>query len=150
MTGYPYPLTKTQIVYSSVQPNFTGLAADTLGDHATERDGFDALFEGTAANLPDDEKMLAAIDGDIADAGFKPGEFESANLLPLAADTADFTGAGDGIALEVDGALTPPTDSGGGGSGSGSGSGGIAGGGIGSGGPCTKDPFSLKTLPLCG
>lgn len=111
-----YPIGKTQLVYASVGPAFEQLAADTLADHATGKDGFDDVFNQAALSLPAEEGEIAAFTPDLLDMGFETGKFEGSNLLPLAKDTADFTGAGDPLAQGVDNSVTtppPPSQNGG-------------------------------------
>lgn len=105
------PLGATQLVYNTIGPQFEQYVADTLGDYATEKDGFDALFTPAALALPDEEVQLAAFTPDLMDAGFTPGAFEAGNLLPIAKDTEDFTGDGDTLFADIGGAATSPLPS---------------------------------------
>jgi uncharacterized membrane protein YgcG len=116
-------------VYNTVGPHFEQLAADILGDHGTEKDGFDTLFTPAALSLPEEEVNLAAFTPDLLDAGFTAGEFEGSNLLPIAKDTADFTGAGDPLAQDIGNSTTVTQPPGSSGSGTGGGGGGGSGGG---------------------
>jgi hypothetical protein len=100
------PLGATQIVLQPTALSFEQLAADTLGDHATEKDGFDDLFNGAALSLPADDAAISDLTPDLLDAGFQIGQFEAGNLLPLAKDTGDFTGAGDPLQQSVDNSAT--------------------------------------------
>jgi len=107
-----YPLTKTQVVYTSVNPQFESLAAQTLGDAATVNDGYDAAMLSIIANTPEEETGYPDLDQNLLDAAFTPGALEGSDFLPIANDTIQFTSAGDVIASELDVSMQPPPGTG--------------------------------------
>lgn len=113
----------TALQYPLGDPQFTPLVADTLGDHGTARDGFDALLSDTATPLESEIESLVDLDTLAAEADFPPGDFKGQTLSPMAADFASFVSDGDKVYQDTVGGfvgdafsnpdkpLTPPPDS---------------------------------------
>jgi hypothetical protein len=72
------------LVYTPGPPLFQKLTADTLGNAATDSDGFDAQFADLAFQLAGESDGITAMDTDLTAAGFAVGDFSTSTLQPVA------------------------------------------------------------------
>jgi hypothetical protein len=111
------PLKPGDLVYTPGKPQFSQLAADTLGNAGTTGDGFDALFASVATIVDADIISMGVLDGFLAAAGFVDGAIASAVYTPIAHQYDTFLAVGDadiGSIDDVIGGSSPPAGPGGG------------------------------------
>lgn len=90
---------------------FTQLTSDTLGNAATDSDGFNALFAPPATALAGDIGGLAVMDQHIGLADFQDGAFDSTQIGPVVTDTGTVLQSGDAALNNFDqsAGITNPT-----------------------------------------
>lgn len=76
---------------------FSSLVADTLGNAASEGDGWDDVFGDVLAALAAEDGEGAAMDALLTAASFEAGAFEAAYLAPIATDATAAVEAGQGL-----------------------------------------------------
>lgn len=91
------PLPDDLFALSVTPPSFSQLAADTLGNAATETDGFDATLQDIALALASESDGLSALAADVEEAAFAVGAFEAESLAPTALDLAASVTNGDDL-----------------------------------------------------
>src|SRR5437879_1849349 len=68
MVPYPQPIPDGAIDLTPIDPGFTRDFDSTLGNAATDTDGFDAMFAGAVNGIADLPDLHAAMDMDLHDA----------------------------------------------------------------------------------
>jgi len=105
-----FPILKSQLQFDVSPPIFEPLATQVLGNAATDGDGFNADLLAVAQQLESDTALVSAGDQDLADAGFTPGQFASANIDPLVAETGTFNSSGDSLLNNLNDAGQVPSN----------------------------------------
>jgi hypothetical protein len=134
-------LTDSDLGYQPGAATFATLAAATLGDAATDRDGFSEVIAPALHGFDADTAAIPSLDSDLGDAGFTPGDLEASQLAPLAADAQTFVDGTDvsvnALAIDTGQDVSPPPPppppTGGGGDSSGGNPGPVGGGDTGGG-----------------
>lgn len=101
---------ETALLFKPPPPGFAATVADTLGGSLDGTDSFDSDLLAVASSVSDTESGIAALDSDLADAGFTPGDFSATQVTPIAQALADVVTAGDpllGDVLDSIGAAPP-------------------------------------------
>lgn len=96
------PLAPGALTYTPGKPQFSDLAAQTLGNAGTSADGFDALFTSVASIVDADIASLAVFDALAVAGGFVDGAVSAILLEPIAHEYSAFLAVGDADMGSVD------------------------------------------------
>ena len=83
-------LTDQHLVFPVGPQVFSPMVADTLGNAATDSDGFREMFDGVMLQVKADEPLGAQLDQHLAAADFKDGAIRATQVVPLGHDIDAF------------------------------------------------------------
>jgi hypothetical protein len=96
MSDGPIPLlTPEKLRFIAEPPEFTSLVAQEIGDHGSDADGFDVVFNEAASLAAAAPAALASFDQHLTDAGVVVPEFDTAEAAALGADIQPASDAAD-------------------------------------------------------
>lgn len=88
-------LQDTDLAFPIGPLTFSSLVAADLGNAATPDDGFDYMFNGVMAEIPNDESIGPALDQHLADMDYAPGAFRGSTYDPLLHSVPGIQAGGD-------------------------------------------------------